>query len=90
MNQYFKTNKSDSPRFGIRYFRVDFTDESVKALQICETVGAEVKKGKANNVGIYTISRMTLMCNYMAMCYVQPCTKQEFDSAFKRMVQRLK
>ncbi len=85
--QYFKTKKERYDYLGNRYFRVDF--DSSKSLQICLSSG-DVKKGKANNFGIYLIDKLTLFTNYLAQSYCEPCTKKEFDSKFNTVIKILR
>ena len=85
--QYYKTKKERFDYLGNRYFRVDF--DSDVCLQVCLSCG-DVKKGKANNFGVYLIGKLTFFTNYLAQSYVLPCTKREFDNQFNKMVKMLK
>lgn len=85
--QYFKTKKERFDYLGNRYFRVDY-NASV-CLQICLSSG-DVKKGKANNFGVYLIGKLTFFTNYAAQSYVEPCTKKEFEKKFNLMIKMLK
>ena len=85
--QYFKTKKERYDYLGNRYFRVDFNSDTT--LQICLSSG-DVKKGKANNFGVYLISKLTLFTNYLAQNYCEPCTKKEFEKKFNLVVKMLK
>ncbi len=85
--QYFKTKPERYQYLGNRYFRIHFNHDT--ALQVCLSSG-DVKKGKANNFGTYLIAKMTFFSNYLAQCYVEPCTKREFDSKFNLMIKMLK
>ena len=85
---YLKVRKERQDWLGIRYFRLDWSSD--KTLQICLSNGAEIKRGRGNNIGVYLISKMTLLSNYMAMDYVQPCTKREFENRFDKIVKLLK
>lgn len=84
--QYFKVKKERQHYLGIRYFRVDFNAEST--LQLCISSG-DMKKGKANNFGMYLISKMTFYTNYAACQYVEHCKKSEFEKHRKMIVKIL-
>lgn len=83
---YFKIRKERFEYLGNRYFRIDYNSDT--ALQICLSCG-DVKKGKANNFGVYLISKMTLFSNYLAQNYCEPITKKEFDNKYKLMIKML-
>lgn len=84
---YFKTKKERHEYLGVRYFRINYNDEG--ALQICFSAG-DVKKGKANNFGVYYISKVTFFQNYLAMAYVEPIQKNEFDKKFNQIIEAIK
>jgi hypothetical protein len=85
--QYYKVKKKYRDYKGRRLFK--FNPVKEKVLQICISFG-ERKTGRANLVGIYTISRVTFLSNYRAIEYTEKCTKREFDNAFKRILEKLK
>lgn len=72
---------------GVRYFR--FHPRADHTIQVVIHEG-EVKKGRTNAFGVYLISRITFLTNYMAMGYVTPCTKAKYDQAFEKTVNLLK
>lgn len=84
--QYFKVKKDRQHYLGIRYFRVDFNAHSV--LQLCIFSG-DMKKGKANNFGMYLISKTTFYTNYAACQYVESCKRSEFEEQQKMIVKIL-
>ena len=86
-NQYYRVKEGRVEYLGERYFR--FNNHSEKVVQICLTCG-DIKKGKSNNFGIYLISKLTLFSNYMAMNYLEPCTKKQFDKQFEKVAFMLK
>lgn len=85
---FLKVRKERQEYLGVRYFKFNYDSQTV--IQICVNVGATVKKGKANNVGVYMIHRMTLFSNYMAMDYTEPCSKKEYESKFNEIIKILK
>lgn len=57
-------------------------------IQVCISTG-EAKKGRGNIFGIYKISRMTFMANYLAMSYAIPCGIAEYKKNFNRVLKLL-
>jgi hypothetical protein len=86
--QYLKVKKDKQEYLGIRYFK--FCVDVDKVVQVCLSVGSDVKKGKANTMGVYMIHRMTLFSNYMAMNRLQTCTKSEFEKNFEKVINMLR
>ena len=86
--QYFKIAKERQDYKGNRFFKVDVRFGADTVLQVCTNVG-ECKKGKANNFGIYLISRMTFFANYLSMGYAIPCTKKEYENQFNETLKYL-
>ena len=86
-DQYYKVKPERQEYLGDRYFR--FNHSSEKVVQACFTCG-DVKKGKSNTFGIYLIHRITLYSNYLAVGYLEPCTKKEFEKQFDKIVKMLK
>jgi len=85
-NQFFKVKQDRLEYLGERYFKFNYTSE--KVVQVCITCG-DVKKGKSNTFGIYLIHKMTLFSNYLAPCYIEPCTQKEFIKQFNKVVNML-
>lgn len=85
--EYYKVKPERTEWLGVRFFKVDW--DSIKAIQVCVGTG-DVKRGKANAVGIYTIDKVTFCTNYLGMGYVTPCTKREFEKKFDLIVSALK
>lgn len=81
--QYFKVREQRHEYLGERYFKLNMYDE--KVVQVCLTVG-DIKKGKSNTFGVYLISKLTLVSNYMAQNYIEPCSKKEYEKQFKKVV----
>jgi len=84
---FMKVRKERQEYFGNRYFRYSYDSQTV--VQVCVSVGETVKKGKANNIGIYVIHKMTLFGNYLAMNYTEPCSKKEYETKFNEVVKML-
>jgi len=81
--QYFKY--LNEKRKGERYFAIDDKapfPESERCVQVVLSAGA-AKKGRNCCVGIFVIKRMTMLTNYAFLGLI-PCTKKEYDSAFKK------
>lgn len=84
---YFKIIPKHIEYKGMRYFKFSYDNE--KCLELCLSCG-EVKRGRSNTVGIFFIDRATFFANYLAMNYVMPCTKNDFDKNFNKIVSLLK
>ena len=84
--QYFKVKKDRQEYLGERYFKVDFTSDSV--IQACIQCG-EVKRGKGNYFGVYLIGKLTFFSNYLAQSYVEQITKQEYEKHLKKTIKLL-
>ena len=84
---YLEIVKDRQEYLGERYFRLDFSSDSV--LQICAGSGDTQRRGRSNNIGVYLISKQTLAANYMAMSYLNSCTKRKFDNKLKSVIQLL-
>lgn len=85
--EYFKINPTNRICHGDRYFKVDH--RSYESIQVCLSAG-EVKKGRGHTFGIYLISRLTVLSNYIAIGYAVPCKKSEYERAFKKVLKYLK
>lgn len=85
---FLKVRKERQGYLGNRYFRFSYDSQTV--VQVCLNVGETVKRGKANNVGVYVIHKMTLFSNYLAMDYTEPCSKKEYESKFNEVVKMLR
>ena len=84
---YLKTTKEAKEYHGERYFKFTYGHDYV--IQICKSNGKQFRRGKANTIGVYFISRLTLVSNYIAMDNVEPCTKRMFDKKFNEVIQWL-
>lgn len=85
-DQYFKIRKEHIQYKGERYFR--FNHHSEKTVQVCLFSGEE-KKGKSNTFGTYLIHRLTFLSNYLAINYVEPCSKKEYQIKFNKAIKML-
>jgi hypothetical protein len=83
--QYFQIKKDKQEYAGERYFQMSFDSDTV--LQICAKSSPQLRKGRANNMGVYLINRLTLLSNYFS--YIEPCTKRKFESEFDKMINLL-
>ena len=82
--QYYTTVTRES-YIGKRYFKVDWKNDEVVQVVLN---GGDYKKGKGNQVGIYVVSRVTFIGNYLGR-FVEPCTKAEYIKGFKKVVEYL-
>ena len=85
--QFYKTTNKAKEFYGDRYFRVSW--ESDHVVQVCLSNGNQFRRGKANTIGAYIISRQTFLSNYFAMNNVQPTTKSAFKKKFDEVVKWL-
>lgn len=86
-DQYYKVVAGKTDWLGIRFFRFNPNcDHTVQAVLF----EGDVKKGRSNSFGVYLISRVTFLTNYMAMGYVQPCLKAEYNRSFDKIIGFLK
>ena len=76
---YYKVIKSRTEHKGVRLFRTTGMFDEVT--EVCMSTG-EAKRGHGNYVGVFTISRQSFLSNYLAMGYLQPCTKSVYEKAF--------
>jgi hypothetical protein len=86
--QYVKVAKERRDYLGEKYFRFNFNEDTV--VQVCMNPGSITRRGKSNIIGVYVISKMTLLANYLGMSYVEQCTKEEFDQKFDEVINFLK
>lgn len=84
--QYLITVEHRREYLGLRFFKWSIHSDTV--IQIVKTSG-EMKRGRGNLYGVYLISRQTLFSNYVALAYAVPCSKREFQNAFKQVVENL-
>lgn len=75
--QYFK---------GDRYFKVD--RQSPYCVQVCLSAG-DMKKGRGSTYGIYIVSRITFIGNFLSCRYVVECKKEVYDQAFAEALKNL-
>lgn len=85
---YFKVVPERQHYIGEKYFALSTDSDSV--LQVCVQPGPDVRRGRTNAIGIYTITRNSFAVNYMAMGYVAPITKQQYEKHFTSMMDALK
>jgi hypothetical protein len=85
--EFYKTKADKLNWRGDRYFK--FSWNSNQAVQVCLEVENDTKKGKGHYFGIYQISRVTLFSNWYPH-WVEPCTEEEFYSAFEKAINLLK
>ena len=86
-DQFLRVKKERIEYLGDRYFRFNY--DSDKAIQVCISLGKDLRRGKSVALGIYTISKMTLFTNYIAMEYLEPVTKREYKKQFNKVVKIL-
>lgn len=86
-SSYFQIAANRQDYLGERYFKFDQRSDSV--VQVVAVIG-EPKKGRANALGVYLISRLTFLSNYFAQGYAIPCTKEKFDKIFDKTVEMIK
>ena len=85
--EYYKIKKERQGYKGVRYFKLDWTAE--KVVQVVVNQG-EAKKGRANLFGIGLIAKITFLCNYLSIGYVEVCSKREYDKRFLDIVKMMK
>lgn len=85
--QYFEINKTRRDWLGVRFFK--WLPSRGEVIQIVAASG-EQRRGRANNFGIYTITQMSFMSNYLAMGYAVPCKESVYQKAFKIVLSSLK
>ena len=85
--EYFRVKKQYHECRGEKYFcHYEFSD---KVVQICFSYG-NMKKGRTNSVGIYTIHLTSFMNSYNQGKYLEYVTPSQFKSAFRLMTSQLK
>jgi len=72
---------------GEKYFCMSTDTDTI--LQVCTNPGVELRRGRTNAVGIYTITRMTFASNYLAMGYCEVITKNEYRKVFNKTIESL-
>lgn len=87
MTTYFKVKPERVEYMGTKFFLLATDSDTV--LQVCSHPGPEIKRGRTNAVGIYTISRNSFVTNYLGMGYVEPINEPIFKMAFYDMVNSL-
>lgn len=87
-DQYFKIRPERQDYHGERYFKLSYDTRT--CVQVCKGVGDSIKKGKANNIGVYMIHPLTLFSNYLALNYAIPAKKTEYEKAFNEVIKYLK
>lgn len=85
---YFKIRKEKIEMFGERYFRMNYSNDTV--VQVSLSIGKDMKRGRSNNIGVYTVSKMTLLSNYLAMNYAVPCNEKDFEINFEKVINFLR
>lgn len=85
--EYYKVIKSRQDYKGVRYFKLDWTAE--KVVQVVVNQG-HPKKGRANVFGVGLIARISFLCNYLSIGYVEKCSKKEYDNKFSDVLKMLK
>lgn len=86
-DHYFRIKDERKDYLGDRYFRMNLTSDTVTTIHMG---GVDTKRGKSNNIGVYFISKMTFVSNYMAMNYIEPITKNEWNKHFEKIVKMLR
>lgn len=86
MTIYYMVRKEKQEYFGERYFAYSW--DADKVIQVCIQRG-DTKRGKTNAIGIYMISRITMLSNYQAMNYLMPITKKVYETKFNTVVEML-
>lgn len=86
MTAYYMVRKEKQEYFGERYFAYSW--DADKVIQVCIQRG-DTKRGKTNAIGIYMISRITMLSNYQAMNYLTPITKHIYETKFNKVVEML-
>ena len=84
---YYKVVKERQDYKGVRYFKFDPMAE--KVVQVTVNQG-EIKKVRANLFGVGLISRITFLCNYLTLGYLEQCNKAEYEKNFSQIVKYLK
>lgn len=87
MKGFYKVVKERQEYKGVRYFRFDGISE--KVVQVTVNSG-EQKKGRPAMFGVGLIARMSFLTNYLAMGYVEKCSKKEYETKFDFVVSMLK
>ena len=85
---YFEIVKERQQYLGVKFFA--FSHDSDTVLQVCTCPGVELRRGRTNSIGVYTISKMSMATNYIAMGYVTPITKTQYKKELIKMVDALK
>ena len=84
--EFYKVKSDKIDHRGERYFK--FKWNSNKVIQVCLEVNGDTKKGKGHYVGIYEISRVTLLSNWFPN-YIESCSEEDFNKAFEKAIQLL-
>ena len=85
--QYFKIVEDRQSYLGDKYFMLPYDGDTV--WQICFSPGPDLRRGRTNAIGFYTITRQSLATNYIAMNYVRPISKKEFTAKYSKMMEIL-
>lgn len=85
--EYIKITSNQVAWRGDRYFKFKWNDN--KVIQVCLEINNETKRGKGHYVGIYEISRISMISNWSPK-FTEKCTKEEFDEAFNKAIELLK
>lgn len=80
---YYRIKEEHIPYHGDRYFQLNINSfDSTTVVLSC----GEIKKGKGNQVGIYTISKQTVFGNYIAMNRCVNISKKAYQKAFETAI----
>lgn len=81
---YYKVVKDRAHYIGIKYFAVATDSDTV--IQVCNCAGVELRRGRTNAVGLYTLTKLSFLSNYLAMGYVEIIPKKEFISEMNKII----
>jgi hypothetical protein len=84
--EYFEVKGKYLPYKGKRFFKIGIHFDV--CVQVVHHPG-EMKRGKGHMIGISLISKITWYGNYRGPGYVESCTKEKYEEAFKEAVNLL-
>lgn len=85
---YFRIIKERQDYLGERYFKANFEDDYV--VQVMAKKGNTGGKGQKQNIGVYLISKITFVGNYMAVNSITATTKTVYEKMFDEVSKMIK
>lgn len=87
-DQYFAIRAERYDWLGERAFKYNHVED--KVVQVTINPGPEHGRGKKSMIGVYLLGKLTFLSNYLAMNYVEPISKKEYEKKFDAAIKILR